>query len=77
MLKKNIRGGNATHIDENNYTLAIGEKPSTTKFTEIKNHGFSQSITWLYKWSADGKFSPEQPYLNQIVEDKEFKMDNR
>jgi hypothetical protein len=71
--KNNIRGGDASPILAENYTLAIGEKPSTTRFTKLEKHGFSPNITWLYKWSQDGKFSPENPYLNQIVDTKEFK----
>lgn len=71
--KRNIRGGDATEIPNGNYELGVGEKPSTTTFTKLEKYGFSRNITWLYKWSEDGKFSPEQPYINQIVDTNEFK----
>lgn len=71
--KRNIRGGDATEISDGNYELGVGEKPSTTRFTKLEKYGFSPSINWLYKWSENNEFLAEKPYLNQIIEDRDFK----
>ncbi len=67
LSERNIRGGDARVLNNENYTLENGNKPGTTKFTKLTPLGMEGSIRWKYKL-MEGKLD-EKPYLNSIIED--------
>lgn len=70
LSERNIRGGDARVLNNENYTLENGNKPGTTKFTKLTPLGMEGSIRWKYKL-MEGKLD-EKPYLNSIIEDTNF-----
>ncbi|NMA86410.1 MAG: hypothetical protein GX968_03690, partial [Tissierellia bacterium] len=72
LMERNIRGGPARVLNEDNYAIEKGSNPGTTKFSELKPVGMEGNIRWKYKLINEKLPENEKPYLNSIIEDANF-----
>ena len=72
LTERNIRGGPAKKLDENNYELEKGNRPGTTKFNKLVPLGMEGNIIWKYKLMDSPLPNDEKPYLNSVIEDTHF-----
>ncbi|NMA87374.1 MAG: hypothetical protein GX968_08625, partial [Tissierellia bacterium] len=72
LLERNIRGGPARMLNEDNYEFEKGNRPGTTKFSKLVPLGMEGNIRWKYKLINKKLPEKEKPYLNSIIEDANF-----
>ena len=72
LTERNIRGGPARELNNDNYALEKGNKPGTTRFSKLVPLGMEGSIRWKYKLMDKELLENEKPYLNSIIENTNF-----
>lgn len=68
LTENSIRGDKAKHLTSTNFTIGMGSKPGTIKFTKLSNFNIGNT-NWMYKWAEEDVFTSNPPFEGQIIAD--------